>query len=160
FNGTLSFNNVQALNGASYNLPGPQPVTGATNANPIVITSAAHGLSHGHTINIAGAGGNTAANGIFKVANETTNTFSPQTTAGGNAAGNGTYTATPGSWGPAITAATNASPIVITTGANHGLPTSLPTSSSASATPTITVNVTGVTGNTAANGKWTVTVNN
>ncbi|HZZ81842.1 MAG TPA: pilus assembly protein TadG-related protein [Gemmataceae bacterium] len=160
YNGTLTFSSVKNLAGTAVDLPGPQPVTGATNATPIVITSAGHGLANGNIINIAGVGGNTAANGTFKVASVTTNTFALQTTGGTNVAGNGTYTANTGSWVPAITAATNASPIVITTGAPHGLPTSLPTNASGStATPTITVNISGVTGNTAANGKWTVTVN-
>ena len=165
YNGVLAFNNIANLAGATVDLPGPQPITGATNAAPIVITSANHGLSAGQFINLTGVGGNTAANNssnaqmtTWKVGTTTTNTFQILTTTGGKTAGNGTYTANTGSWIPAITAATNASPIVITTGAPHGLPTTLPTSSSASGTPVQTVNITGVTGNTAANGKWTITV--
>ncbi len=40
------------------------PIGGATNAAPIVITSAAHGRSTGDTVVITGVGGNTAANNI------------------------------------------------------------------------------------------------
>ena len=50
-------------------------VTGATNASPIVITSVAHGYSDGDVVRIYGVLGNTAANGIFTVANKTDDTF-------------------------------------------------------------------------------------
>jgi hypothetical protein len=61
-------------------------ITGATNANPIVITSAAHGLSTGMRVNITGVLGNTAANGTFTITKLTADTFSVPTT------GNGAYT--------------------------------------------------------------------
>jgi len=67
-------------------------ITGATNATPIVITSAAHGFSNGDKITIAGVLGNTNANGTFLVASKTTNTFELNNLAGANIAGNGTYT--------------------------------------------------------------------
>ncbi|HYJ46053.1 MAG TPA: hypothetical protein VEV81_05510 [Pyrinomonadaceae bacterium] len=67
-------------------------ITGATNATPIVITAAGHGYSNGDIVAIYGVLGNTAANGIFKVANVTTNTFELQTRAGANVSGNGAYT--------------------------------------------------------------------
>ena len=38
------------------------PVTGATNASPIVITAVAHGLSDGDPVTLSNVGGNTAAN--------------------------------------------------------------------------------------------------
>lgn len=50
-------------------------ITGATNATPIVITSAAHGLSNGDSVHIRKIAGNTAAYGVWTVANKTTNTF-------------------------------------------------------------------------------------
>ena len=68
-------------------------ITGATNATPIVVTSSSHGYSNGDWVHIWGVGGNTNANGIFKVANVATNTFElidPIT--GANIAGNGSYT--------------------------------------------------------------------
>lgn len=62
-------------------------ITGATNATPIVITSAAHGLATGDYVAIAGVGGNTAARGTFQVTVTGTNTFSLD-----DSVGNGTYT--------------------------------------------------------------------
>jgi hypothetical protein len=67
-------------------------ITGATNATPIVITSAAHGFSNGDKVTIAGVLGNTNANGTFLVASKSTNTFELNNLAGANIAGNGTYT--------------------------------------------------------------------
>jgi hypothetical protein len=54
---------------------GTKSVTGATNATPIVVTVASHGYSNGDGIQIASVGGNTAANGDWKIAAVTTNTF-------------------------------------------------------------------------------------
>jgi hypothetical protein len=50
-------------------------ISGATNANPIVITSAGHGFANGDMVSISGVAGNTNANGIYTVASATTNTF-------------------------------------------------------------------------------------
>ena len=61
-------------------------ITGATNANPIVITSAAHGLTNGDSVVISGVLGNTAANGTKTVTVVNANSFSIAT------AGNGAYT--------------------------------------------------------------------
>jgi len=69
-------------------------ITAATNASPIVITAAAHGLATGDRVFIAGVGGNTNANGIRKVTVLTVNTFSLQDEVTGAAiAGNAAYTA-------------------------------------------------------------------
>lgn len=68
-------------------------ITGATNASPIVITSAGHGLNNGDIVGIAGVGGNTAANGqIWIVANVATDTFELV-----GSTGNGAYTSG-GTW--------------------------------------------------------------
>lgn len=67
-------------------------VTGATNATPIVITSAAHGLSSGTRVTLSGVGGNTAANGTFTVTAITADTFSLN-----GSTGNGAYTSG-GTW--------------------------------------------------------------
>jgi hypothetical protein len=73
-------------------------ITDATNATPIVVTSASHGLANGERVTIGGVGGNTAANGVFKVANVATNTFElTDVITGANVAGNGAYT-TGGTW--------------------------------------------------------------
>lgn len=66
-------------------------ITGATNANPIVITAVAHGLSTGAWVRITGVGGNTNANGLRQVTALTADTFSI------GVAGNGAYTSG-GTW--------------------------------------------------------------
>lgn len=51
-------------------------ITGATRANPCVITSTAHGMGDGQVIGIASVGGMTQLNGLrFKIKNTTANTF-------------------------------------------------------------------------------------
>lgn len=51
-------------------------ITGATSANPVVITANAHGLSNGDRVFISGVGGMTEINNLeFTVAGATTNTF-------------------------------------------------------------------------------------
>lgn len=67
-------------------------ITGATNASPIVVTSANHKLSNGQRITISGVGGNTAANSTYEVANVTTDTFELS-----GSTGNGAYTSG-GTW--------------------------------------------------------------
>lgn len=67
-------------------------VTGATNASPIVITSASHGLTNGTRVTLSAVGGNTAANSTYLVANKTTNTFELE-----GSTGNGAYTSG-GTW--------------------------------------------------------------
>lgn len=62
-------------------------ITGATNATPIVITSANHGLATGMRVTIAGVGGNTAANGDFTITVVDSNSFSLT-----GSVGNGAYT--------------------------------------------------------------------
>lgn len=54
----------------------PKTITGATQANPVVITSAAHGFTNGQQVRISGVGGMTQLNGnIYTVANAAANTF-------------------------------------------------------------------------------------
>jgi hypothetical protein len=68
-------------------------VLDATNATPIVVTTAAaHGLADGDAVRIAGVLGNTAANGDFLVANGSVSTFELTTLGGVNVAGTGAYT--------------------------------------------------------------------
>lgn len=67
-------------------------VTGATNASPIVVTSAAHGLTTGQRVTVASVAGNTAANGDFTVTVLTSGTFSLD-----GSTGNGAYTSG-GTW--------------------------------------------------------------
>lgn len=63
-------------------------ITAATNASPIVITSASHGLSNGDNVTIMDVNGNTAAVGFWTVANVTTDTFELS-----GSTGNGTFVA-------------------------------------------------------------------
>lgn len=73
--------------------PATSTITGATNANPsVVTTSAAHGLATGDRVTIAGSVGNTAINGNFQVVVLTATTFSLKTEAGVAVAGNGAWT--------------------------------------------------------------------
>ena len=51
-------------------------VTGATNASPIVITSASHELTDGARVTITGVLGNTAANGTFTITRVDANSVS------------------------------------------------------------------------------------
>lgn len=68
-------------------------VTGATNATPVVVTATSHGFSNGDIVANAYFGGNAAANGFYKVANVTTNTFElTDRITGVNIAGSGAYT--------------------------------------------------------------------
>lgn len=70
-------------------------ITGLTQANPAVVTSAAHGLVNGQSVYLAAIGGMTALNNrVFVVAGVTTNTY--QLT-GENSTGYGAYTSG-GTW--------------------------------------------------------------
>ena len=61
---------------SSLTLDSPKTITGATSANPVVITSASHGFSDGDYVKINGVVGMTDLNGnIYKVANKADDTF-------------------------------------------------------------------------------------
>jgi len=99
-NGTIDFD-TDTMNIALLDLDGSptdlavKAITGATNATPIVVTCTAHGFANGDIVVIRGVGGNTAANGTWKVANQTTNTFELTTATRStalNSTGNGAYT--------------------------------------------------------------------
>lgn len=53
----------------------PVAITSSTDATPIVVTATAHGLVKGQRVLIFGHATNTTANGIFRVAAATANTF-------------------------------------------------------------------------------------
>ena len=78
-------------------------ITNATNAGPIVITSAAHGLSNGEKVVVLHVLGNLAANGCWTVANVTPDTFELS-----GSVGNGAYSRG-GDWYRAVTGAYNLS---------------------------------------------------
>jgi Flp pilus assembly protein TadG len=67
---------AKAITGASWMTGASKTLTGATKANPVVITSNAHGFSNGDVVWISGVGGMTQINNkAFVVANKTANTF-------------------------------------------------------------------------------------
>lgn len=113
----------------------------ATGAQDIRITSTAHGLVTGNMVTIAGALGNTAANGTFTITRIDADTFSLDGTAGGPSLA---YTGG-GLWlrARAISAADNNAPITVTSN-GHGLANS------------DAIIISGAQGNTAINGPWTV----
>ena len=67
-------------------------ITGVTTATPPVVTSASHGFANGDIVWIRGVGGVLNANGLFKIANQATNTFELQRLDGVNVVGTGSYT--------------------------------------------------------------------
>lgn len=67
-------------------------VSNATNASPIVVTSASHGLATGDRVTITGVVGNTGANGTFIVTRVSDDTFSLD-----GSSGNGAYSSG-GAW--------------------------------------------------------------
>jgi hypothetical protein len=114
--------------------PAASVVTNATNASPIVITTAAaNTFVTGDMVTIAGVLGNTAANGTFPVTFVSSTSFRLD-----GVTGNGVSNYS-------VTGATNASPIVITTSVAHPFVNGN------------SVTVRNVTGNTAANGNFNVT---
>ncbi|MEM1067636.1 MAG: Ig-like domain-containing protein [Planctomycetota bacterium] len=67
-------------------------ITGATNADPIVITSNNHGLNTGNFVVIDGVTGNTAANGFHRITRVDANRFSLNSSEGnGGYGGGGTW---------------------------------------------------------------------
>jgi len=113
--------------------PPTRIITGATNATPIVITSAANRLLTGATVTITNVRGNTAANGTWVITAINGDTFSLN-----GSVGNGAYVAN-----RTVTGASNTAPIVITSN-SHGLANGA------------TVKIRDVLGNTAANGSWVI----
>lgn len=61
------------------------PITGATNASPIVITATNHGFAADDTVTVAGILGNVAANGVWLAASITANTLALDGSVGGGA---------------------------------------------------------------------------
>lgn len=82
---TFSVRFASKIGGSNSNSPN---ISSATNASPIVITTgAAHGLANGDLVEVGEVLGNTAANGIWTVANVTSTTFELS-----GSTGNGAYT--------------------------------------------------------------------
>lgn len=123
----------------------PTNITDATNATPIVVTTAGeHGFTTGDKVLVSSVGGNTVANGIWTITVTGVTTFSLDDSVGVAAYTSGGLVVRNSS--VVISDATNASPIVITTSAPHNLTTG------------DNVLIASVGGNTDANGYWSVTV--
>jgi len=72
---------------------GVKTITAATNATPIVVTATSHGFTNGDFVAIGGVLGNLAANGVWKIANQATNTFElTDPVTGSNVVGSAAYT--------------------------------------------------------------------
>lgn len=124
-------------------VPSGQTITGVTNATPVVVTVPNHSLVTGNTVTVYGVTlvGTGTINGNWTITKLSDNTFSLDTsTAQGMFVSGGGITTTSNK----ITNATNASPIVVTSN-SHGLSNG------------DTVTISGVVGNTGADGTFTVT---
>lgn len=67
---------MRIVSNGGYVVEATKAITGATNANPGVITSTAHGYSNGDWVEIVGVAGMTNFNGLtWIITNKTTNTF-------------------------------------------------------------------------------------
>lgn len=78
-------------------LDSSKAISGATKADPVVVTATGHGLSNGDEVFISSVGGMTEINGRnYKIANKTTNTFELQDLFGNDIDGTGFTTYTSG----------------------------------------------------------------
>jgi Flp pilus assembly protein TadG len=103
-----------SITGAAWAAGAGKTITGATKANPVVITSAAHGFSAGDTVYIASVGGMTQLNTKhYTITSVTTNTFA---LSGVNGTGYNTFTS-----GGTVTKCKVANCEVVVTSASHGL---------------------------------------
>ena len=74
---------------------GVKQISSSTNATPIVVTATAHGFTNGDIVYIGDHATNTAANGVWKIANQAANTFElTNPVSAANAVGNGVGGAT------------------------------------------------------------------
>ena len=88
---------IRVIRNGAYVVETAKNITAATQANPVVVTSASHGFSNGDHVFIQGVAGMTELNGrTFRVASVTTNTFALQTIGSVNVNGTGYTTYTSG----------------------------------------------------------------
>lgn len=86
-----------ALEALGWTAPTSGSISGVTNANPPVVTSAAHPLAVGDIVTVYGVVGATGVNGTFRVSAIATNTFTLQTLAAANPGAPGAYSSG-GAW--------------------------------------------------------------
>ncbi len=94
--GNSSSNNINfhvGISGPGSWNGGTLAITNATNATPIIVTTAtAHGLTTGQTVSISGVTGNTNANGFWVITSTGNNTFSLVGSSGNGTGSSGTVT--------------------------------------------------------------------
>jgi Flp pilus assembly protein TadG len=132
---------AKTITGASWSTGTSKTVTGATKANPVVITSSAHGFANGDRIYISGASGMTQLNSkVYTVAGTTANTFQ---LSGVNGSSYSTFSTSSGS---KITKCQATNCEVVVTSAGHAFAANQ------------VIYITGVSGMTNLNNlAWTVT---
>jgi Flp pilus assembly protein TadG len=105
---------VRSISGASWSIGSAKTITGATRANPVVITSNGHGFTNGQIVWIRNVNGMTQINNrAFVVAGATANTFQLQ---GVNGTGYSNYTS-----GGTVQRCQVANCNVVVTANGHGL---------------------------------------
>lgn len=115
-------------------------ITGATNATPISIASAAHGLKTGNAVVVTGVGGNTNADGTWAITKVDANDFTLN-----GSAGNAAYTSG-GIWMQAVRVTSLSTEAIMTTIDNRDWPGA--------------GNGAAVVGNDLANGQYLVALTN
>ena len=118
-------------------------IRAATNTSSVIITSPNHGLVSGQRIRVSNVAGNTAANGVKKITVIDADSFRLDSTVG-----NGAYDTTNGfgTWTANVVTNVSNGGNMLATSPGHGLKTG------------DEIRLTGVLGNTAANGTFKVTV--
>lgn len=141
-----SLTGSRSISAASWSSSPQRTITGATRANPVVITSNGHGFANGDRVRISGVSGMTQLNNnTYTVGSATANTFRLLNATGGNINGSGynNYTS-----GGNVTRCQRTNCEVVVTANSHGLSTG------------DYVFITGVNGmtqiNNAANATWQV----
>jgi Flp pilus assembly protein TadG len=106
----------KAITAASWASGSPKTITGATKADPVVITANGHGFSNGDKVFISGVSGMWQINNrVFTVANKTTNTFQLSGVDGRH------YSTFKGSSGtPRVTKCQNSTCSLVVTSSGHG----------------------------------------
>ncbi len=109
-----------AISNITWSSSPERTITGATQANPVVITASNHGFSNGDTVYISGTGGTMSQinNRIFTVSNVNTNTF--RLNSGGSGVNGTGYSAYSGNQGR-VTRCLVATCELVVTSNNHGL---------------------------------------
>ena len=131
---------AKTITGAAWSTGTSKTITAATKANPVVITSNAHGFANGDKVYITGVNGMTQLNSkVYTVAGAATNTFQ---LSGVNGTGYSTFSTSSSS---KVTKCLSSNCEIVVTSANHGFNNNQ------------VIYITGVSGMTGLNNlTWTV----